>query len=705
MPVMRRIPAYIAAIAFLASACTRAVTAEHDGSPAPDFHASIEQDTKTFLDDDLVQHWIYGDQICVYAGNTAGVQYSFTGSTGDTYGTFKSSQTAGGQGEALDANYAVSPYSAAVSASTDGSLGIIFPDHQQHSTSEAAAGLCLMAAKSQDNNLSFKNLCGLLNIRLYGSGASVSSLSVKGNNNEIIAGSATINFEDGIPAISMNSSGGSKEIILSCSEPLSLGATESEATEFWLALPPMEFSKGITVIAIDNNGRTFEAATAKTLTISRSRVCRMAPLAVEMSKPTGVSLGSPLPAWKQGYLDIHGINGGRGEAFYYIFPDGTTMLVDAAGAPQNEYGYDSGIASRPSVSVSCGQVIVNYIRHFAPVISSGHIDYFMTSHYHGDHIGAWRDNYTKFRWQPVNRYGTPVSSVNLAAGGFLLNGLSDVGMSIPIRTVIDRGDWADRPSVEYIDEGAQKRYANYINFLDWSARNYGTERKTLAIGHTDQIVPLHDAASYPSFSVRGIAAGGDIWTGSGTGVNTNYVPSAADCLANINEWEINENIFSCVFHMSYGKFDWFAGGDIQFSGKSTHSWKDIELPISKVMKKVEAMKASHHSTKNTNSTELLGVLKPDVYIAGVWQDVQPNPATIKRVLTASPSVKMFTTNIAESNLATLSSEGIDTSKFLSTQGHVVIRVLPGGASYYVYVLDDSDLEYKVKAVFGPYLCK
>jgi len=188
-------------------------------------------------------------------------------------------------------------------------------------------------------------------------------------------------------------------------------------------------------------------------------------------------------------------------------------------------------------------------------------------------------------------------------------------------------------------------------------------------------------------------------------VNTSYVPSAADCDANHEEWDINENIFSNVFHLSYGKFDWFSGGDIQFSGKSSQSWKDIELPISRVMKKVEAMKASHHSTKNTNSTELLGVLKPDVYIAGVWRDVQPNPATIKRVFTASPSVRIFTTNLTANNISTLKGEGVDASKFSATGGHVVVRVQPGGSSYYVYVLDDSDLEYRVLSIHGPYSCQ
>ncbi|WP_284515640.1 hypothetical protein [Bacteroides sp. AM54-2NS] len=36
-----------------------------------------------------------------------------------------------------------------------------------------------------------------------------------------------------------------------------------------------------------------------------------------------------LPEWQAGYLDIHQISTGRGNAAYLIFPDGTTMLLDA----------------------------------------------------------------------------------------------------------------------------------------------------------------------------------------------------------------------------------------------------------------------------------------------------------------------------------------------------------------------------------------
>ena len=183
------------------------------------------------------------------------------------------------------------------------------------------------------------------------------------------------------------------------------------------------------------------------------------------------------------------------------------------------------------------------------------------------------------------------------------------------------------------------------------------------------------------------------------------MPSAAEFDANHASWAVDENIFSNVFLLKYGAFDWFSGGDIQYTGRSTYAWKDIELPVSKVVGKVEAMKACHHSTKNTNSSDLLKALKPSVYIAGVWRDVQPNPATLQRVYAANPSVKVFTTNLTPSNAETLQDYGIDPSAFCATGGHVVIRVLPGGNSYYVYVLDDSDTEYRVLSIHGPFKCE
>jgi hypothetical protein len=38
----------------------------------------------------------------------------------------------------------------------------------------------------------------------------------------------------------------------------------------------------------------------------------------------------------------------------------------------------------------------------------------------------------------------------------------------------------------------------------------------------------------------------------------------------------------------------------------------------------------------------------------------------------------------------------------SAQGHIVVRVEPGGDRFRVIILDDSTESYRVKAVHGPY---
>jgi len=47
----------------------------------------------------------------------------------------------------------------------------------------------------------------------------------------------------------------------------------------------------------------------------------------------GQEIGKPLPAWKEGMLDLHHINTGRGDAAFYLLPDGTTFLLDAGEMP------------------------------------------------------------------------------------------------------------------------------------------------------------------------------------------------------------------------------------------------------------------------------------------------------------------------------------------------------------------------------------
>lgn len=413
----------------------------------------------------------------------------------------------------------------------------------------------------------------------------------------------------------------------------------------------------------------------------------------------GPAIGRQLDKWTKGYLEIHSINTGRGESFFYILPDGTTLLIDTSGAnPLDDELEQHGnklTPPKPSAELSPGRVVADYVRHFLPSVSGGALDYAMISHYHGDHMGVVIEGMPKH-----------------AEGGFALAGIAEVGSMVPIRCCIDRGDVMDPPSKSSLAPGMKRRYGNYLSFLDWSSRANGTIRQKAIAGALDQIALQHSPMA--DFHIRTIASGGRVWDGTeAVGQDGASVPGSISLLPSKDSLlafgdgpdAVSENVMSIALHLSYGAFDWFTGGDCQYRGRSSHEYNDIELPISKVMGPVEGMKADHHATNATNCSELLSVLRPDFVIAGTWKDIHPNPATVKRFQKANPSINFITTNLTEGGRELLAKEGVDSSTFLATQGHVVVRVAPGGGSYMIYIIDDSDEEYRVSAIFGPYLSK
>lgn len=416
--------------------------------------------------------------------------------------------------------------------------------------------------------------------------------------------------------------------------------------------------------------------------------------------PVSVKPGKILPPWQEGWLDIHSINGGRGESFFYIFPDGTTMLVDAAGSlPEEDYPLDPpGLPSKPSKDITPGRVVTDYVSQFEPEVSKGALDYMMITHFHGDHFGLL-----------IPSPDAPGYQVH-PEGGFQMVSVSEVGSNLKVGTIIDRGDFTSRASKGFRNPESWARYENYRKFVAWSEKTNGTVYEPMQVGRDDQIVLKHEPAKYPGFSVRNVGAGGNYWTGKGTEVDSTYIPSPAECLAFAESEDkdapnINENIFSCIFHLQYGKFNYFAAGDLQYKHKEKFAWFDAEAPVAKIMPEVDVMKLCHHGTSGTNSQALLNALKPEVAIAANWRDVQPNPATMKRVWKANPEAKIITTNMVDRSRELLQADGVDPEKFLSTQGHVVIRVEPGGDRYWVLILEDDDQKFLVKAVHGPYQSK
>jgi beta-lactamase superfamily II metal-dependent hydrolase len=393
--------------------------------------------------------------------------------------------------------------------------------------------------------------------------------------------------------------------------------------------------------------------------------------------PAGLELGKPLPAWSEGELDIHHINTGRGEASFLIFPDGTNLLVDTSGKTVEAPPFS--LPTRPDASRPPGEWVARYIQRLLPA-STQKIDYALLSHFHGDHMGAIVEDSPRSR-----------------DGDYQLSGITEIAEHLPIATIIDR-DW---PDYDYPAPLDNRTVRNYRAFLDWQAEHRGLRAEQFQPGRNDQLELLHRPGAYPQFEVRNLMANGVVWTGVGSETRSLFPPIES---LSPDDYPI-ENKLSIAFRVSYGKFDYFTGGDLSASDDETLSpaeaWKNVETPVAQATGPIDAMKANHHGSWDANSAAFLGVLRPRVIVVGSRAEGHPAVNTYKRMTSQAtwPGPRdIFVTNVSPATFRT--TYNID--KAASTQGHVVIRVAVGGASYRVFVLDDSNEDMRVKAVFGPY---
>lgn len=412
---------------------------------------------------------------------------------------------------------------------------------------------------------------------------------------------------------------------------------------------------------------TFALAPAHAKAASASSAVR------QLSTP---EIGKPLSAWSEGQLDIHHINTGRGDAIFSILPDGTTVLVDASDGQANPLPAPFGMPTKPDNSRQAGEWIARYILRTLRNFSEKQIDYAILSHFHGDHIG---------KVSPDSK---------LAAGGaYALTGISEIPEFIPIRMLIDR-NWPD------YNYPAPLKLVNYRKFLDWQIRHRGLVVEAFKPGHNDQIALRRKAAAYPNFEIRNLISNGRVWTGRGT---------EARELANAKNGEIlDENQCSIAFRLTYGKFDYFSGGDLDAHAREllqkSLPWQDVEPAAAKASGPVEVLKANHHGSWDANCAEFLGILQPRVIVVTSRADGHPAVSTYQRMMSKSlwsGPRDIFITNVTPSTEATT----YNLDKAQSKQGHVVIRVDAGGGSYRIYSLDDADEEQRVKAAFGPYTTK
>ena len=253
----------------------------------PVYTASFENpDTRIYVDSDLKTHWTEGDHISIFS-TTYNEEYKFDGQTGDTDGSFTPVDDKYHTGSSVPTIYAVYPYSEETTVSSDGTITVSLPSTQNYAVNSYGLGVNTMVAVTESKYsraLFFQNLCGYIVVRLYGEGK-VKSITLTGNNEEKIAGQATVAPVYGqAPAVVMSESA-TTSITLDCGDGVELGKTPKEATSFWFAVPPVTFSKGFTIRVTNTDLWGMEKSTSVDRTVIRNVKNSLSPLEVNFDIP------------------------------------------------------------------------------------------------------------------------------------------------------------------------------------------------------------------------------------------------------------------------------------------------------------------------------------------------------------------------------------------------------------------------------------
>ena len=258
-----------------------------DNKPRNEFMATIQQceaddniETKTYTDDGRRVLWRVDDRVSILQGRD--VNEEFRVKKIFTEGTSAALEKVSGEvisPTTFDANIAYYPYDADmeyVGDNTNHAISVKIPSTQtykENSFGEGALPMVAVTKSKSDYDFEFKNLFGFLKLQLKSANEGpllISNIIIKGNNNEKLSGDATINCSaEGMPTIEFGENA-SNSITLECNSTI-INATTS--TDFWIALPPVIFNKGITVeIVIYAANETIIKKTSAPLTIARSKV-------------------------------------------------------------------------------------------------------------------------------------------------------------------------------------------------------------------------------------------------------------------------------------------------------------------------------------------------------------------------------------------------------------------------------------------------
>lgn len=248
-----------------------------------------DTETRTYVQDDKYVLWHNGDEISYFAKDVHNAKYRFDGCDGAVSAEFtKIPGTGSFNSEVAKYTHAVYPYyeDAAYSKSGDEeTVTVFYPSVQNYAPNSFGKGANVMYAVGAnegeaDTDLYFRNACGYLIIKLYGSDVAVKSIILSSIDSKVkLSGAASISVGSNEEPVVTMSEGAESFVTLYCGEQgVELSDSQDEQTEFWFALPPVTFNEGFKILVTPVQGAAFEMQTSNKVEITRNEIQPMAAL-------------------------------------------------------------------------------------------------------------------------------------------------------------------------------------------------------------------------------------------------------------------------------------------------------------------------------------------------------------------------------------------------------------------------------------------
>ena len=242
--------------------------------------------------------WTNGDLVSVFYRSNANQKWQYKGETGERVAELYRVDD-GAATATTNSVVVVYPYDADYIYSLNtGNIEANLPATQHYLKNSYGVGDNLMVAQSEFSQFSLKNVCGWLKIQLKGGGESVKSITLKGNNNEQVAGLVYIDTTTATAILGSQEGGADGDdtvggnlvfedsihriVKLDCGKGVALGTS---ALAFYITLPPQTFEKGLTIEIEAVDGTTMTKSTSNAVNIERNVVQPMSTFTYEGVMP------------------------------------------------------------------------------------------------------------------------------------------------------------------------------------------------------------------------------------------------------------------------------------------------------------------------------------------------------------------------------------------------------------------------------------